>query len=85
MPRDASAWVDGGRPTAGPRVPHGSKTVLEVEIKPLDCTETVEVLEQRVLRIIREAVRGVEVICVRKGSIILTLRLAIGQADASAS
>jgi HEAT repeat protein/DNA-binding NarL/FixJ family response regulator len=80
-PSYGSASVEEARPTDDSRVRDGGKTILEVEIKPLDCTETVELLEQRVLRIIREAVHGVEVIGVRRGSIILTLRLANGEAE----
>lgn len=52
-----------------------TKLIFEVVIKPHDDAESLEAVKQRAVRSVTEAVPDAEVIGVRKGSVILTLRL----------
>jgi hypothetical protein len=74
-PAGRPAQADGTPSSAESGPLRSDRVILEVVVKPRDSSESREVLEQRAVRIIREAVPEVEVIWVREGSIILTLSL----------
>ena len=80
-PTGGPARGDGTPPPAESGALGGDKIIVEVIINPRDSTESPEVVVQRAVQRIREAVPGVEDIGVRKGSIILTLRLAKEQGE----